>query len=1371
MSAESERDDAPPVRDGARTGAAPDRGAGAAPAGRPRRWRRRLGCTLLVLLLAPVLLYVTRGFVLHPLLARGAGAAGPWLGLELSVGRVRGDWWNTLELEDVRAVATDEDAPLRALAWRRLAVRLAARELLRGNLAGVRGVALEGLRLEVDATRGAEPDPDAPAEWPALPDALPAVELRDAEVTVRLAQGRLDVRGAELDVAPGDAGAEPGDVVEGRVGNLAWEPAAGVPLELGLGLRARYAAGRIHLERLDAGPVHVEEGSTVDLGGLAARRVAWDVSLRALGGSLRTDGELADDRLVARLDGEGFDAGRVAFWWPELEAEQLGGTVALAGEVALALAGDAGPTASARVDWTRPTWRGREADTVAAEAELEGADLRVPSLELVQGPNLLRAVDARVDLGAPDLAALVGGASARLEARVRDLARLAPLEDAPPHDVELVASLAPDGLRVESGFVETVGGRLDVVRGRVGWNVATDAVDWDVELDARARFGDLAPLGELLGQSGWSGSLAGDVRVGGTVGEPTWDAALDGVDVRIADRALGQVRLAASGDERSLRLGQLLVDGEDARATGSGRVVLAPLAFEDLLLEGELRRLSGWSPALESFLGEADVVAFEADLDGSLRALDGTASLRGESLRAAGEDLGPWSLDVRAAGGAFQVESSRLETPWGQLDLAASCADLFAQQFEARVDALRLAAGDDELALEAPARIALTDAGPRVEALRLVGTAGELEVAVTPADGGVSVVARAAGLRVQPFAAPELPPGFTLGPLDLELEASGLGGAPRVRARGALADLAWAGLDGHAWRATWDAVLADRVLALERLELAEGDDVALSLAGELPLDLAAGGAAVLADGPLRLEGALDWPSLGELWPAELDWRADGAASARLALAGAWSALSGSLAVEASGSLRTPEGEDLATAVQLNLELGDEGLLVRESLARIGALASVSLDGRLGSPLDLRSLLEVGPAPLRSAPLELATVVEDVDLEWLGQRVQALRRTDGAASGALRISGSIDEPELHGRLTLADGELRIRGQVPPLTAIQAELAFDGRRVQIERGTAELGAAPVGVAGSIDLGVDPPVLDLRLTGENALLARSRNLRLRADLDLAVTDTLAAPTIAGTVRLRNTRMRVDVDFVEIVQSSEPSGPGGLQLFSLRDPPLSNARFDVRVLTEEPVDLRGNLMRGELRTDLRVQGTGEVPLPVGSVFLDAFLVSLPGGRMRFDVGLVEFQRGNPFDPELVLRGESKLFGYDVTMTVQGELSAPEVVFTSSPKLENAELAVMVLTGQPPGGANMQEAGANLAVYFGRSLLSSGGGLDDDSLLDRVDVQVGREVSAGGTPTTEATLRVADDLAGPRSQLLLLGEQDVYEDINMGLRLRFVLR
>ncbi|KPK31706.1 MAG: hypothetical protein AMK70_11915, partial [Nitrospira bacterium SG8_35_1] len=298
-----------------------------------------------------------------------------------------------------------------------------------------------------------------------------------------------------------------------------------------------------------------------------------------------------------------------------------------------------------------------------------------------------------------------------------------------------------------------------------------------------------------------------------------------------------------------------------------------------------------------------------------------------------------------------------------------------------------------------------------------------------------------------------------------------------------------------------------------------------------------------------------------------------------------------------------------------------------------------------------------------------------------------------------------------------------------------------------------------------------------GRNVLLFRNNDMRMRGDVQLDVSGPLEHLMIRGSTGLTGGYYTRTIDFIGMIGSSAaPVSEGVGFLFSFRDPPLKDAGFDIKITTIEPFRIRNNLIRGSLRPELSLRGTGELPYLIGAVYIDPSRVILPSGRLQVQSGLLRFLEGEPDRPQLDLVAQSRLLGYDINLVTHGPLDDPVITLSSNPALPNEDLLLLLLTGQPPrkdvaGGAQSRGA-TNVMVYLGRDFLNKWledeSGATDESILDRFELDFGRDVTKSGEQTIESTFRLSEYTTGTGRILYLAGEKDKYDTYNYGLRVVF---
>ena len=399
------------------------------------------------------------------------------------------------------------------------------------------------------------------------------------------------------------------------------------------------------------------------------------------------------------------------------------------------------------------------------------------------------------------------------------------------------------------------------------------------------------------------------------------------------------------------------------------------------------------------------------------------------------------------------------------------------------------------------------------------------------------------------------------------------------------------------------------------------------------------------------------------------------------------------------------------------------------------------------------------------------------LRLLGLLGRTLRERGGGLTADARVGGTLRSPKPEGEVELVDCSVRYRG-APPVKDLDLRVDASPEEIRIQRTRFLLGASPVDVEGRLALAEEEPRVELGIAGDDILLFRSPDARVRANVDLSLAGTASSMLLSGAVALVGGRLRSPVEFQRLLEGGN-SGPASVRRgISLPELGPKALRFDVGVTTADPMLLSGRLTRGEIRADVRLVGDGSYPILSGRVFVDPLPVALPAGNVEFQTGLVDFDADNPEIPTLEFVGTTRLAGYDVIINVKGDIDDPEIDMVSTPPLNPNDLVLLVLTGQPPSaGVGAAAAGEQVFLYVAKDLVRGwfdSGDFDEDtrrSFIDRIEVVTGRDISRGGVLTVRGSLLLKEGLARERDAVYAVVERDAFEDYNLGVRLVLRLR
>ncbi|MHB8894103.1 MAG: translocation/assembly module TamB domain-containing protein [Candidatus Geothermincolia bacterium] len=1028
----------------------------------------------------------------------------------------------------------------------------------------------------------------------------------------------------------------------------------------------------------------------------------------------------------------------------------LRGRLSTSGEVRLDGGGISTLAGRLSLDWTGAEIAGRAVDHLVIESSAAPGVVLVERAEGRIGSNEVQLRQVNLPAG-PLLEgrwrALLAAASGAFNASLGDVPAFLALWGVnvengavavPDHRLRLEGSLEKGTIRLVRGDLASGLGKaaLDAVtvtfpREDQGWGQTAFSGGATVDIPSLKDVSALFPIPSL------NGSLRGEISGTGTFARPEGRASLTGRGISVAGRILGDVELQARGTAEGMEVKTLQVRQGGNRFTAQDvRFLPATLAASDSggfldSLAGSFTLSSTDVPALAALAGISPEKAARTPAK-HLLTLAGTVQRRALAITAG---------SFAAAGGSITLHAGRVALPPPGADWKKDTT------FE----------GDLE--------VDIPDLGPIATIFQVSPMQGTLKgrVKVSGSVGapGASVEASGRGIAID---------GRRIG--DVVLKAA----VQQQRLRIETLEVTRGG--DHPIRASLDATYESGQLRIGAFELTGSGGLAVRGEGTIPVDLAADD--ILSPGAISIRAQANIPSLEDLaFLVPPAYALKGTLRADVVAAGSWKEPEARLEIRGE-RLQLPPGTRFAppgpyslagTVTWSRAEARAEKVLF-ESPALAG-----SLSGTWSSLPSLASLFsEAGGAATGS--LSLRASFSSPDIRWLQATVAGLRGLRGSVAGEIAVDGPVGDPVLSGEIRIAAAAFRYQ-DLPPIDALTATATVERRRVTLKEFGGNVGGSPFTLAGTLDFSrVDDPALDLRLLGKNVLLYRDEGLRVRADSDLVLRGPLSALSLTGEMALTDSLYQKDITVASLFAGRDKTAKRatpGLAGISFPEPPLRDMRFDVRIIAREPFQIKTTVVRGAARPDMRLTGTGLLPILRGPILVDTARVMLPSGTLELERGTVLFREGDPDRPALDFGGRMQSRGYEITAQVGGTLDNPEIILSSIPPLPREELLLFVLTGAPPGsadGGSVATMASPMAVYLGKNvvgqLLGGKSRAGKTDFQDRIELQIGREMTRSGSVTLDARLLLKKNPVGDGSALYLTSEKDTYDQYNAGLKILF---
>lgn len=378
----------------------------------------------------------------------------------------------------------------------------------------------------------------------------------------------------------------------------------------------------------------------------------------------------------------------------------------------------------------------------------------------------------------------------------------------------------------------------------------------------------------------------------------------------------------------------------------------------------------------------------------------------------------------------------------------------------------------------------------------------------------------------------------------------------------------------------------------------------------------------------------------------------------------------------------------------------------------------------------------------------------VDVARLAEWLPAAKSLRGAVSGSIDATGTLGSPVATGKLDLSGGEIVWKNRkIETISDIVASLELARERVVLKGLRASSAGGSLSGGGYLALkDFKPDALDLNLVVRQMPLRRDESLIVRANAELRLSGSWQKAVLSGRLGVVDGLFYRDIEILPIgTPFLVPPTATLPRLDRMEKPvgamaePFRDWTMDLRLHTEKPFLIRGNVAAGRIDGSLRVRGGFERPLPEGDLRITDFVASLPFSTLTVPSGTARFTPQNGMDPVLEIHGFAEPRPYRVNLQVYGRASNPQMVLISNPPLPDNEIMTLLATGATTKGLEDPQAASSralqlLAEEFRRGRFVVGKRLRPLlGMFDRVDFTVAEQDPYSSDSFSTATLGITD--------------------------------
>jgi translocation and assembly module TamB len=306
---------------------------------------------------------------------------------------------------------------------------------------------------------------------------------------------------------------------------------------------------------------------------------------------------------------------------------------------------------------------------------------------------------------------------------------------------------------------------------------------------------------------------------------------------------------------------------------------------------------------------------------------------------------------------------------------------------------------------------------------------------------------------------------------------------------------------------------------------------------------------------------------------------------------------------------------------------------------------------------------------------------------------------GRSALRLRLTGTPDRPLLNGAMDIQDVSLDYTGLPFRFSNLQGTINLEGERAVISSLRGSSGGGTVSLSGFVTL-VESPRYEVRADLSQVRVRYPPNFTSVLDGNLRLGGGVEQAQLQGELTVRQMVANGSINFIsKIIESSNLAAEPPVTVAS---PIASKIRLNVRVTSAPPVQLQTPNLRLMGDIDIRLQGTVDNPVQVGTIHLLSGESVFRGNRytlVRGDMSLT-----NPFRTQayLDLEAQTRVQSYDVTLDISGPFDRLKFAYRSDPPLANTDILSLLALGYVQQEENFAAVGGNPSATIGASAILS---------------------------------------------------------------------
>ena len=341
----------------------------------------------------------------------------------------------------------------------------------------------------------------------------------------------------------------------------------------------------------------------------------------------------------------------------------------------------------------------------------------------------------------------------------------------------------------------------------------------------------------------------------------------------------------------------------------------------------------------------------------------------------------------------------------------------------------------------------------------------------------------------------------------------------------------------------------------------------------------------------------------------------------------------------------------------------------------------------------------------SKSMDVTIDFNEADMAVIPLLTTSVKEATGPLKGTVHITGTIDQPEAYGTVSVRNGTMKLASVENQITGIDGDLIFSGQQGDFQS-RINMGKGSAGLAAKVNWSGHTLTNYKAAVQLEDLEVRSEYVRGPLNGELYIADRDGLPTFIGTLNLEKIQFKIPLS----LQSSESTKDMGVDV-------TVHAGKGVRLYDRT---LYNMFISGDVHFGGSLQNptaSGQFDVRNGTFKYLSHVFNITKGNAHFV--------GGSYLPNLQLEAETNVSNYTIMLGVKGTVDHMDLSLSSNPRLSRKQIISMLTFGRgaDSNSSTLTNEDVNAVATAGLQMFAFGyvqDALQNTLGLDRINITTG---------------------------------------------------